>query len=187
MVKIVNFVMYIFIHTHTHILPCLAKTTIPSIGKNEEVLFVVQRRYPQWSTPAPAFTNYTQIILKPSKSFTSQRNWVFQDPSKLSKWRKLKDRDKSLAESRQSPWVRSLHPTVYSIIMKIFLFHAPSLNSKHRFPHHSDCRAHRQLQPPFIHLQLCYCNTETRSLSSSLSHGWLTSNFLSPLQKNNYT
>lgn len=186
-VKIASFVTYISIHIYIHTLPCLAKTIIPYIGKNEGVLLLSKRRYLLWTPSGPAFTNYTQIILKPSKSFTSQRNWVFQDLSKLSKRRELKERAKTPTVPGQSPRVSSHRPTAHSIIIRIFLFHAPLLSPKHRFPHHSGCRAHRQLQAPFIHLQLGCCNTETRSLSSSLSHGWLTSNFLSPLQKNNYT
>ena len=162
--------MYIFIHIHG--LPCLAKAIIPYIGRCEGVLVLSKRWYLQWTPSASAFTNYT----------------VFQDLSKLSKWRELKDRAKTLTVPGQSPWVSSHRPTVHSIIIiKTFLFYAPLLSPKHRFPHHSDCHAHRQLQALFIHLQLGCCNTETRSLSSSLSHGWLTSNFLSPLQKNNYT
>lgn len=73
-VKMANFVMYISIHIHIHTLPCLAKTILSYIGKNEGVLLLSKRRYLQWTPSAPAFTNYTLIIQKPSKSFTSQRN-----------------------------------------------------------------------------------------------------------------
>ena len=90
-------------------------------------------------------------------------------------WRKVKDHDKSLAKRRQNPWVSSHRLGAYSIIIKTSLFHAPLLTPKHRFPPHRDCHAHRQLQPPFIPLQLCYYHKETWLLSSSLSHGWLTS------------
>ena len=103
--------MYISIHIYIHTLPCLAKTIIPYIGKNEGVLLLSKRRYLQWTPSGPAFTNYTQIILKPSKSFTSQRNWVFQDLSKLSKWRELKERAKTLTVPGQSPRVSSHRPT----------------------------------------------------------------------------
>ena len=44
-VKIASFVTYISIHIYIHTLPCLAKTIIPYIGKNEGVLLLSKRRY----------------------------------------------------------------------------------------------------------------------------------------------